>query len=268
MSQVKTKFIANLAVTAAKISSGAATNGQVLTADGSGNAAFSSPAAVTTVLDGSFRIDNTADNTKQIAFSAAGITTGTTRTITMPDANVDLGNLTNSNISATAAIAASKLALTGAIVLADLASNSVDENKIVSTAFSSTGAITGGSGTKIAVAVDGTSTAIASDQLTSLKPQSYAYTLSSTDITNQYVDITTGNGFASSNPAYGTTALKNSVEVVPNGGPLQTKGVDFTVSLTGGSGGSTRVTFAGDLATGGNAALVSGDIVTFNYASL
>lgn len=43
------------------------------------------------------------------------------------------------------------------ITLAKLASNSVDENKIVSTSFSATGAITGGSGTKIQVEVDNTS---------------------------------------------------------------------------------------------------------------
>jgi len=42
--------------------------------------------------------------------------------------------------------------------------------------------------------------------------------------------------------------------------------VDYTVSLTGGAGGVTRITFAGDLATGGNAALVSGDILMIKYA--
>lgn len=51
------------------------------------------------------------------------------------------------------------------ITLAKLASNSVDENKIVSTSFSATGAITGGSGTKIAVAVDNTSVEINSNAL-------------------------------------------------------------------------------------------------------
>jgi len=61
--------------------------------------------------DSVFRIVDNGDATKKIAFEAAGIATATTRTITMPDANVDLGNLTNSNISASAAIAESKLAL-------------------------------------------------------------------------------------------------------------------------------------------------------------
>lgn len=43
------------------------------------------------VLDSGFRIQDDGDNTKQIAFQASGITTGTTRTITMPNTNVDLG---------------------------------------------------------------------------------------------------------------------------------------------------------------------------------
>jgi hypothetical protein len=42
-------------------------------------------------LDGTFTIDNTADPTKQIAFDASGIATGTVRTISMPDEDVDLG---------------------------------------------------------------------------------------------------------------------------------------------------------------------------------
>ncbi|WDR03616.1 hypothetical protein PSQ19_05980 [Devosia algicola] len=37
--------------------------------------------------DGTIRIKNTADPSKKIAFDASGITTGTTRTITVPDAN-------------------------------------------------------------------------------------------------------------------------------------------------------------------------------------
>lgn len=61
--------------------------------------------------DSVFRIVDNGDATKKIAFEASGIATATTRTITMPNANVDLGNLTNSNISPTAAILESKLAL-------------------------------------------------------------------------------------------------------------------------------------------------------------
>lgn len=51
-----------------------------------------------------------SNNTKKIAFQASGISASTTRTITMPDADVNLGSLTNSNISASAAIVDTKLA--------------------------------------------------------------------------------------------------------------------------------------------------------------
>jgi hypothetical protein len=52
------------------------------------------------------------------------------------------------------------------------------------------------------------------------------------------------------------------------GGPEQRKTVDYTVSLTGGSGGVTRITFADDLASGGNAALVAGDVLVVDYSYL
>lgn len=51
--------------------------------------------SVSTVLDGTFRIENTSDPTKKIAFDASAITTGTTRTISMPDANVSLADVNN-----------------------------------------------------------------------------------------------------------------------------------------------------------------------------
>lgn len=51
--------------------------------------------SASSALDGTFRIKNTGDQTKQIAFSASAITAGATRTITMPDANVDLTDVNN-----------------------------------------------------------------------------------------------------------------------------------------------------------------------------
>jgi hypothetical protein len=144
------------------------------------------------------------------------------------------------------------------ITLAKLASNSVDENKIVSTALSSTGALSGGSGTKLAVKVDAATVKInGSDNLEGLKGNEEHPTLSSTDITNQYFDL--------AHAAYGASASVNSISLSAVGLLEQSKTVDYTVSLTGGSGGVTRITFAGDLATGGNAALVSGDILQIKY---
>ena len=66
--------------------------------------------------DSLFRIQDNGDATKEIAFEASAITTGTTRTITMPDADVDLGALANVTLSnlGTTAINASLLADTPA----------------------------------------------------------------------------------------------------------------------------------------------------------
>lgn len=53
--------------------------------------AYADGLSASNALDGTFRIKNTSDNTKQIAFDASGVATGTTRTVSMPDANVNLG---------------------------------------------------------------------------------------------------------------------------------------------------------------------------------
>jgi len=81
-------------------------------------------------------------------------------------------------------------------------------------------------------------------------------TLNGTDITNQYKDL----GFA----AYSASSISLSVV----GGIMQNRGVDYSVSLTGGASGVTRITFLGDLATGGAAELISGDILIVGYARL
>jgi hypothetical protein len=61
-------------------------------------------------------------------------------------------------------------------------------------------------------------------------------TLVNQDITNQYVDL-------------GFKALTDSCTVWPVNGPIQTPTTDYTLSYTGGAGGVTRLTFAGDLAS-------------------
>lgn len=52
-------------------------------------------AAATDFSDSAFRISDNGDSTKKIAFEASGITTGTVRTVTMPDANVNLADANN-----------------------------------------------------------------------------------------------------------------------------------------------------------------------------
>jgi hypothetical protein len=123
---------------------------------------------------------------------------------------------------------------------------------------------------KLATVTDGVTTNQlgSGSTIESLRPTAVPYTLTSTDISNQFIDLDTANGFPSNDPAYGSSNSVNSVSMSVVGGPEQQIGVDFTVSLTGGSGGSTRVTFAGNLATGGNSALASGDILIMAYSYL
>lgn len=53
--------------------------------------AWIQPPAGTEFSDSALRITDNADATKKIAFEASGIATGTTRTLTMPDRNLNLG---------------------------------------------------------------------------------------------------------------------------------------------------------------------------------
>lgn len=72
--------------------------------------------------------------------------------------------------------------------------------------------------------------------------------ITATDVTNQYKDLS-------------VLALNPSVKVFFSG-IMQKKGTDYTLSAVG---GVTRITFAGDLATGGNINLVNGDQLTVCY---
>lgn len=73
-------------------------------------------------------------------------------------------------------------------------------------------------------------------------------TLNGTDISNGFVDLA-------------QPALASSIQVTPVGGLEQEPGIDFTEALTGGAGGNTRITFAGDLA----AELIAGDKLIIYY---
>jgi hypothetical protein len=73
-------------------------------------------------------------------------------------------------------------------------------------------------------------------------------TLVSGDITNQYVDLL-------------FEAEADSVNLSIDG-VMQYEGVDYTLSVVS---NKTRITFAGDLATAGNAALIAGDVLRVQY---
>ena len=93
------------------------------------------------------------------------------------------------------------------------------------------------------------------NKLESLKKMDQLITLLSGDIGSQYVDLAQ------------TAHAATGISLTPVGGLMQERGVDFTVSLSGGAGGVTRISFAGDLGTGGAAELIAGDkiVVSFDY---
>lgn len=111
-------------------------------------------------------------------------------------------------------------------------------------------------GSDIRINVDSTNSTTkinASNEIESLKANVEQIALDGTDITNQYVDLSF------------VARSSDCISIQPFGGPVQPRGVAYTVSLTGGAGGNTRITFAGDLATGGAAELDADDTLVISY---
>jgi hypothetical protein len=92
----------------------------------------------------------------------------------------------------------------------------------------------------------------------SLNVKEYTKDLDGTDITNQYIDLP----FA----VQGASASDNSVSLFVLGGGTQLKGTDYSVSLTGGVAGVTRISFLNDLATAGVSELDATDFVIVHYS--
>lgn len=103
--------------------------------------------------------------------------------------------------------------------------------------------------------VDGTTKILGGGEVASRRSFKEPKTLSATDVSNGYVDLA-------------KVASRDSIVLQPAGGPKQNEALDFTVSYLGGASSKSRVTFAGDLASGGNAALADGDTLYFTYDSL
>ena len=184
-------------------------------------------------------------------------------TLSLSASGLKVNSITNSEVAAGAAIAYSKLNLSGSIVDADISSSAgIADSKLatISTAgkvsgsavqLNASGALANSTGLK--VNVDAVTTKInGSNALESLKAHEEQFTLAGSDITNQYVDL--------ANVAFSTKCVRS----FPVGGIAQLNGTDFIVSLTGGAAGKTRVTFAGDLAT----LLAAGDILVVQYSYL
>jgi hypothetical protein len=110
---------------------------------------------------------------------------------------------------------------------------------------------------ELQVDTDGTSASLnGSGQIQAQKTEEEVITLVAQNITDQYIDLAQ------------TASSAESISLDVIGGIRQQRGVDYTVSLSGGVGGVTRITFDGDLATAGSAELVATDILAIRYSYL
>lgn len=153
-------------------------------------------------------------------------------------ADIVAGSLVNADINASAAIAYSKLDLADSVQASDMDSGAALSGAVLT--------------------ADGAGGASYLAPAATVQVTQEMITLDGTDITNQYVDL--------AETAQGSSPTANSISLTVVGGLEQLKAVDYTVSLTGGAGGVTRITFAGDLATSGAAELIAGDILMIKYS--
>ena len=93
----------------------------VLTSDGAGNLTWAAGVVVSTFSDSLFRVQDNGDATKQMAFEVSAIATATTRTITMPDTDVDLGDIATNNAKVTNATHTVDVTGSGALTVTPVA---------------------------------------------------------------------------------------------------------------------------------------------------
>lgn len=201
--------------------------------------------------DSGFRIVDNGDSSKKIGFESSGITTGTTRTITMPDANVNLGALTNSNIDASAAIARTKLASgTASHVLINDGSGVMSSEAQLAGTRGGTGASNAGilsygannltfttsGATGVTLPTSGTLATLAGTETFTNK------TLTSPTLTTPTVDILTIDGQASTPANPGAGFYKIYVKDDGKAYKLDSAGAETELGSGGGSGGINHIT--------------------------
>jgi hypothetical protein len=133
--------LANSSVTVG--STGIALGGSATTI--TGLSSITSSAVVTN--DNGFRVRDNSDNTKQLAFECSGISTSTTRTLTVPDSNGTI---------ATQAYVNSQISAEDLDVETDSGNFDVDLNSEALTIAGGTGIDSSGSGTTATIAIDST----------------------------------------------------------------------------------------------------------------
>jgi hypothetical protein len=153
------------------------------------------------------------------------------------EAAIASGVIVNNDINASAGIVDTKLATISTAGKVAGSAVQLVEN----------GGITNNSGLKL-TGDSATAKINASGQIEGLKPKKENFTLVADDITAQYVDCAQ------------IAAVQSMIVVVD--GVFQIEGEDYTLSTVS---SKTRITFAGDLATAGAAALIATDKLHVQY---
>jgi len=133
------------AIPNSKLANSTITIGSTSTALGNSNTTFTGLSSITSAAvvtnDSGFRIRDNSDNTKQLAFECSGISSSTTRTLTVPDANDTLAVLTAAQTLTNKTIALGDNTVTGALangITATTQSASDNTTKVATTAYVTT----------------------------------------------------------------------------------------------------------------------------------
>lgn len=181
-----------------------------------------------TVKDGSLTVQNTADTTKRAVFSASGITTGTTRTLTLPNRSDTLvtlaGSETLTNKTITSPVITGGTIDNSAITVDSISGHTSATQVTVGGVLMNNGTI-GTSGAVVAASI--LAGAVQPQALTSGTGTSWAWT----SFTPSWTNLTTGGG-ATNSGAYTQTGktVTGYIFVVLGTSPAVGTGPSFSLS--------------------------------------
>jgi hypothetical protein len=181
--------------------------------------------SVLTIKDGNYTLQNSSDTTKQVKWSLSGITTGTTRTLTLPDRTDTLVTLGGSQTLT------SKTLTSPAINGGTIDNATVTVDSVAGHTSASTGTIYGISVTSGTIGAAG----LASNAVTTVKLNNAAVTPDKLGTGAQAAFVSTSETTASTTYAFlATTSDQVTVTIGANGLAL----VCFQVTLANNTGGA------------------------------